>query len=135
MATWKAMKVKKEDKEEYEEMLQDFGWDMVWYEEIKEENPKRAEALLKSEQLEDKSWGMVEKIHDMKKGKERDAEVQKLRAVLAQIFVLRPSTNLNKKVECSLRSSLSLQLSQQLNSRSSIQIILQSPCTRSIPPL
>ena len=81
--------LKEEDDQEYQEMIEDFGWDMVWYHEVKEENPKRAEALLKAEQLEDQTWGMVEKIHDMEKGKARDAEVQKLRGILAQIFVLR----------------------------------------------
>ena len=81
--------LRRENKEEYEEQIEEHGEFMGWLKELKEIDPKRAEAMLKSEHLDDASWALAERIMDMDSGKERDAAVAKLRGMLEQIFRFR----------------------------------------------
>ncbi len=81
--------VREEEPEEYGEMLEEISHHIREYRELKEHAPELADAMLKSEQLEHKSWLIAEHIGESESTEEKAQLKKELHTVLSKLFELR----------------------------------------------
>lgn len=81
--------LKNEDPEDYEESIEGYGEHIQWYYEVREDDPKTAEAMLKAERLDYESWEVMEKYEDAESDAARKAIKDKVEKMLDEIFEAR----------------------------------------------